>query len=208
MKRLKSIATLLFAVFVIAPVSGQEEAEDKIGTVNLQLLLSKYYKLADLQETYKGYEKDILEKNSVRVEAINELVKQSQEAQKSGENPAAPAEKVEEFFRLAQSLNQEAQIKENQRNSWMGRKKAAFNEKQALELGVLRKEIVAMIKAVGEAEGYDFIFDRSGSSGAGIPILSYAKDATDLTPRVLEKLNESAPVKEDEKPEEEKPKEE
>ena len=43
MKRLKPIAALLFGIFLVAPLSGQEK-DDKIGTVNMQSLLAQYYK--------------------------------------------------------------------------------------------------------------------------------------------------------------------
>jgi len=52
-----------------------------------------------------------------------------------------------------------------------------------------------MVRKAGEEKGYDFIFDRSGTSGAQIPILSYAKDATDLTAPLLEIINKDAPAK-------------
>jgi hypothetical protein len=50
-----------------------------------------------------------------------------------------------------------------------------------------------MVREVGDAEGYDYIFDRSGASGANVPILSYAKDATDLTAAMLDRINRDAP---------------
>ena len=40
-----------------------------------------------------------------------------------------------------------------------------------------------------KAEGYDFVFDRSGSSLATVPVLLYYKDATDLTDLVVAELN-------------------
>ena len=42
------------------------------------------------------------------------------------------------------------------------------------------------------------MFNRSGASGAGIPILSYSKDATDITGNLLERINKDAPEKKEE----------
>ena len=61
-------------------------------------------------------------------------------------------------------------------------------------------EILKMVQKYGEDEGYDYIFDRSGASGAGVPILSYTKDATDLTAVLLEIINKDAPEKAEEAP--------
>jgi Skp family chaperone for outer membrane proteins len=78
---------------------------------------------------------------------------------------------------------------------WLERKNAAFKEKENIELGKLREEILDAVREVGKEEGYDFIFDRSGASGANVLILAYAKDATDLTALVLERINRDAPKK-------------
>ena len=204
MKRLKTILTLLIGVLIAAPLSGQEK-NDKIGTVDMQKLLSEYHKTATHKEVFMGFEKGILAKNEVRVESIKALVKESQDIAKEAESPSITREQKEELFQKAGILNQEAQAIQNERIAWLNRKKAAFNEKRAVELGLLRKEIMEMVREIGDAQGYDFIFDRSGSSGANVPILSYAKDATDLTALLLERINRDAPPEEEKKPEEKKP---
>ncbi len=62
-----------------------------------------------------------------------------------------------------------------------------------MDFSKLRLELMEMVREVGDEQGYDFIFDRSGASGANVPILSYAKDATDLTAVLLERINKDAP---------------
>ena len=84
------------------------------------------------------------------------------------------------------------------RVAWARQKQAAFNDKINTELAKHRKEIIAIIQEVAKAEGYDFVFDRSGSSGAGIPILSYSKDASDITGNLLERINKDAPEEKEE----------
>jgi len=201
MKRLKPILALLFGVLIAAPLSGQEK-DDKIGTVNMQKLLAEYHKTAAMRETFMGYEKGILTKNEARVESIKALVKESQDIAKEAEPSSITREKKEELFRKAGALNQEAQAVQNERVAWMNRKKAAFNEKQAVELGALRNEIIVMVQEIGDAQGYDLILDRSGASGANVPILSYAKDATDLTALLLERINRDAPAEGEKKSDE------
>ena len=84
------------------------------------------------------------------------------------------------------------------RVAWARQKQAAFSDKINTELAEHRKEIIAIIQEVAKAEGYDFVFDLSGSSGAGIPILSYCKDATDITGNLLERINKDAPEEKEE----------
>ena len=61
-----------------------------------------------------------------------------------------------------------------------------------------------MVKEVGKERGFDYIFDRSGASGANVSILAYAKDATDLTATMIERINRDAPAGGGEKKEEKK----
>ena len=206
MKPFKIIAAL-FSVLFLASSSFAQDKNDKIGTVNMQKLLAEFHKSSAVLETFKGYEKRIVETNKTKAEEIKALMAKAAEAQKTAENPSFAREKKEQFFREAQSIRAEAKAREDARIAWITRKKTAFSEKQAVELGGLRKEIMAMVRELGEAEGYDYIFDKSGSSGSAVPILSYAKDATSLTAKMLERINRDAPKEGAEDAVQEKPEE-
>jgi Skp family chaperone for outer membrane proteins len=192
MKIFKIIAAL-FSVLIMTPSSFAQDKNDKIGTVDMQKLLAQFHKSSAVLETFKGYEKQIIERNKMKAEEVSALMAEATQAQKSAETPSFAREKKEQFLREAQSIRSEAKAREDARIAWITRKKTAFSEKQAVELGGLRKEIMVMVRELGEAEGYDYIFDKSGSSGSAIPILAYTKDATSLTAKMLERINQDAP---------------
>lgn len=193
MKALKIFALLCFSAIIPASLSAQEK-EDRIGTVNMQKLVDGYYKTAQTREEFKGYEKEIQADNDARVAVIKALVDEARKLQKQGEDPSLSREKKDELFKKAASKNQEAQGLVNARQEWGNQKQAALMEKLKVEFSALRAEIIAVVQKTGEEQGYDFILDRSGSSGAQVPILSYAKDATDLTATLLEIINKDAPA--------------
>ena len=62
------------------------------------------------------------------------------------------------------------------------------------------KQRLALIRQTAEKiaaeEGFDWILDSSGSTNTGVPLLLYAKNATDLTDRVVAALNAPAPLPE------------
>ena len=200
-----NIIAALFSVLIMASSSFAQDKDDKIGTVNMQKLLAEFHKSSAVLETFKGYEKRIVERNKTKAEEIKALMAEAAEAQKTAESPSFAREKKEQFFREAQSIRAEAKAREDARIAWITRKKTAFSEKQAVELGGLRKEIMAMVRELGKAEGYDYIFDKSGSSGSAVPILAYTKDATSLTAKMLERINRDAPKKGSEGAGQEKP---
>lgn len=194
MKPILLITSLLLGLFSLVPVHGQDEA-DKIGTVNMQQLLAEYYKMAETIELFKGYKEEVIEQNKEKTKAIETLVDQTRELQAEAEKSELSREKREELFGKLVSQQREAEALQNARMAWLERKNAAFREKEAIELGKLREEIVEIVREEGEKRGFDFIFDRSGASGANVLILAYAKDATDLTAAMIERINRDAPEK-------------
>ena len=194
MKTFKFFTALLLAAFLSSPLSAQDK-DDKIGTVNMQKLLGDYYKFEKIRESFKGYQEEFQEKNETRIESIKVLAEESRNLQKQAEDPSLNREKKNELFRQAESKQNEAQALQNERFAWIKRKQAALSEKANVESSALRIELIEMVQEVGEARGYDFIFDRSGASGANVPILSYAKDGMDLTAVMLERINRDAPAK-------------
>lgn len=204
---MKKITSLLLSALLLSTAQGQDEP-DKIGTVSMQQLLKEYYKTAELSEVFKADEAEVTAQDKTRVEAIKKLVEQTRALKTESENSSLSREKQEELFAKLVSQQREAQALENARVSWVKRKTAAFREKQAIEIGKLREEILEMVKEIGEERGFDFIFDRSGGSGTGVAILAYAKDATDLTPFLIERINRDAPEEGEEGEGEKKPTEE
>lgn len=203
MKRINKITTLLVGLLLLNPASAQDEP-DKIGTVSMQKLVAEYYKMVDLKKAFQADAETVTEKDKERVENIKKLVEESRKLQTEAENANLPREKQEELMTKMVSQRREAQALESARVSWLQRKQAAFKEKEVIEKGKLRKEIVEMVKEVGKERGFDYIFDRSGASGANVSILAYAKDATDLTATMIERINRDAPEGGDEKKEEKK----
>jgi len=77
-------------------------------------------------------------------------------------------------------------------------------EKDSMDRAVIRKEVLEIVQKVANEEGYDYIFDRSGGSLAGVSVLVYTKDATDLTGVLLARINENAPEKKEAEEEDQK----
>ena len=175
-----------------------EEKNDKIASVNMQRLVNGYYKTKLTRDSFTQYEERLKEADKKRVEEISKLNEEAKTLRESGDGTSVDAEKRKQIYREASSKSEYANRLQKGRVAWAKQKQAAFNDKVNTELAKHRKEIIAIIKEVAKAEGYDFVFDRSGSSGAGVPILSYSKDATDITGNLLERINRDAPEEKEE----------
>jgi outer membrane protein len=56
----------------------------------------------------------------------------------------------------------------------------------------LYDEILVVVKDKAKADGYDFVFDKSGVSLSTVPVLLYYKDAVDFTDEVVVEMNKDA----------------
>jgi len=193
MKFLKSIIALALGSLIVTSASAQEEKDDKIATVDMQKLVAQFYKTAETRDSFKIYEEQIKEQNTTRVEAIKAIVEEAKKLQGQAEDPSLGREKKNELFNELNRKQQEVQGLDADRTAWIQRKQAALSEKAKIDFGEVRMELLKIVQNYGESEGYDYIFDRSGASGAGVPILSYTKDATDLTAVLLQIINKDAP---------------
>ncbi len=200
MKFFQPIAALLGAAMICSTALAQEAEgkPDKIASVNMQRLVSSFYKTKLTRDSFKQYEDRLKDADKKKVEEITALNEEAQALRKSGEGSSVNAERRSQIFREASIKKQQADNLQKGRVAWARQKQAAFNDKINTELAKHRKEIIAIIQEVAKAEGYDFVFNRSGASGAGIPILSYSKDATDITGNLLERINKDAPEEKEE----------
>ena len=200
MKFFQPITALLGAAMICSTALAQEGEgkPDKIASVNMQRLVSSFYKTQMTRDSFKQYEDRLKDADKKKVEEITALNEEAQALRKSGEGSSVNAEKRSQIFREASIKKQQADNLQKGRVAWARQKQAAFNDKINTELAKHRKEIIAIIQEVAKAEGYDFVFNRSGASGAGIPILSYSKDATDITGNLLERINKDAPEEKEE----------
>lgn len=193
MNFLRKTFVLAAAFLFLSPVYAQDEKDDKIGTVNMQRLVADYYKTKALNETFAKYGEEIKVEADERLKAIKASDDESKKFLEDAKDNNLSSEDKSNLFRQANAKQREARSLYEERNSWVKRKQAALNDQAKIEFGKIRQEVLEIVKETGDKEGYDYIFDRSGGSGAGVAILVYTKDATDLTGLLLELINKDAP---------------
>lgn len=193
MKIFKQTLALVGSLLLCSSLHAQDAKDDKIGTVNMQRLVADYYKTKALNETFAKYGEEIKGEDIERITAVKATEDEAKKLQEDAKDNNISSEQKSDLFRQSTAKQREARALFQERNSWVRRKQAALNDQAKIEFGKIREELRAIVKKTAEEEGYDYIFDRSGGSGAGIAILVYTKDATDLTGLLLERINQDAP---------------
>jgi outer membrane protein len=194
---LLSLITALFAGGFVSTASAQNL---KIGTVDMKKVFENYYKTKDaeqrINEARNLAKKELEDRSESYKKSVDEVKKLNEELTRPELSSSAKDSKSKlRDEKISELKTMEREIQEFQ----------STREKQLQEQSVrMRSGIVDEInKVVSErvkSEQFDIVFDRSGPSLNGVPVLLYAKDSYDFTTEVVTALNKNKGAEKTESP--------
>lgn len=96
--------------------------------------------------------------------------------------------KLEREFLLKR---QEAKSLEEDLESFRGEKNREINAEMVSGMRVRLDQIRSTAEKIAKEDGYDWIFDSSGQTNTGVPLVLYVKNPNDLTDRVLAAMGQA-----------------
>ncbi|MCX6857563.1 MAG: OmpH family outer membrane protein [Verrucomicrobia bacterium] len=187
------IRKLAFTLLSIMAVSAGA-ADLKFGVVDMSKAFSDFHKTKEAAEKFKvnldKAQKEMNDRWSVYKNLMTDMQKLKKEASDPIMTQDARAKKGMEFEEKGKelrSLEQEIGEAQNRRNNQLKQ------EDMSIRKGIY-DEILVVVKEKAKADGYDFIFDKSGMSLSTVPVLIYYKDAVDVTDLIIVELNKGAPA--------------
>src|SRR5229473_5774821 len=186
MKKLLSIAlTSLLAL----PVAAFAQGTLKIGTVDMQRAFKEYTKTKDaeakINEAKNAAKKEYDDRADAYKKALDDVNKLNQQLDApalSADAKTAKAkerdEKISNIKSMEREINDFRQTRERQL------------QEQALRMREgLVKEITDVVMDKVKTNNLDMVFDKSGMSLNGVPLLMYSRDNVDFTNDVVAVLN-------------------
>ena len=180
--------TLLFSL----PAVAQDKL--KIATVDMQTLFKQYHRTNAAQKEVNVERAKIQQNNNERLETIRALENELQGLRKQLDDPSLSDKRKQELFKDFQMKTQEGVALDRERREFLQRRNTALNEKMVQKMRGILEEIRKLVEQRAKADGYDYVFDKSGFSTSQVPFLLYTKDATDITAGLLGVLNKDAPA--------------
>jgi outer membrane protein len=187
---IRKIALTLLSIMAVSASA----ADLKFGVVDMSKAFSDFHKTKDAAEKFKvnldKAQKEMNDRWSVYKNLMTDMQKLKKEASDPIMTQDARAKKGMEFEEKGKelrSLEQEIGEAQNRRNNQLKQ------EDMSIRKGIY-DEILVVVKEKAKADGYDFIFDKSGMSLSTVPVLIYYKDAVDVTDLIIVELNKSAPA--------------
>ena len=193
MRRLIYLCVGMGALLGLARAQEDSEEQPKAAIVNIQKLFKNYYK-AEKTQGEINLERARIQKEhndlAGRVRSMDEgLLQLETRLQKTDLEEEARAS-LEREKGLRQ---EERESLDRERRTTARARHGELNRKMVLRMENLLEEIREIVVEHAERTGYDLVFDVEGLNSAQVPVLLFAKDATDITSMILKELNKNAP---------------
>lgn len=185
---MKSLAAVLFLSLAL----GAQAADLKFGVIDMQKAFTEFYKTKEASEKFKGNVDKATQEVNERWSVYKNMLGEIQKLQKVVQDPILTGEERAKRGAEMQEKAKEIRALEQEIGEFQNRRQGQLKQEDVQIRKGLYEEILVVVKDKAKADGYDFVFDKSGVSLSTVPVLLYYKDAVDFTDEVVVELNKNA----------------
>jgi Outer membrane protein (OmpH-like). len=186
---MKKSLSILFALTLAFPLAAFAQGTLKIGTVDMQRAFKDYNKTKEAESKIndaktaarKEYD-DRAEDYKKALDEINNLNKQLESAALSADKKTQIAKERDD--KIAKIKGMEREISDFRQT----RERQLQEQLMRVREGIV-KEITEVVMEKVKANNLDLVFDKSGMSINGVPVLLFSHDNVDFTNDVVAVLN-------------------
>src|SRR5512140_1080176 len=186
---MKKSLLILSALTLAAPIAAFAQGTAKIGTVYMQKAFKEYNKtkeaeakINDAKNAAKKEYDDRAEAYKKALDEINNLNKQLESAALSADKKTGMAKDRDD--KIANIKNMEREISDFRQT----RERQLQEQLMRVREGIV-KEITDVVMEKVKASNLDLVFDKSGLSLNGVPVLMYSHGNVDFTDDIIAVLN-------------------
>ncbi|MBK1833107.1 OmpH family outer membrane protein [Roseibacillus ishigakijimensis] len=181
----------LFALLSFAQLGAQDL---KVATVDMKRLLKDYYRTEEAQQELNEKQALLTKANNEKQQEIQELEEELNTLRKQFEDPSLNEAKKKEIYDEIQRKQNDGIAMTRSLKEYLDRKRRQVQDEMQRQMRGILEEISQLLEEKAKAEGYDFVFDKSGNSTTQVPVVLYSKDTFDITESLLTELNKDAPA--------------
>jgi outer membrane protein len=184
----KSLSTL-FVLMLGFPLAAFAQGTLKIGTVDMQRAFKEYNKTKDAETKINDAKNAARKEYDDRAEDYKKALDEINNLNKQLESPALSADKKTQTAKdrddkIAKIKNMEREISDFRQT----RERQLQDQLMRMREGIV-KEITDVVMEKVKASNMDLVFDKSGMSINGVPVLMYSHDNIDFTNDIIAVLN-------------------
>jgi outer membrane protein len=191
---MKKFLSMALAFTLAFPVVAFAQGALKIGTVDMQRAFKECNKTKDAEAKINDAKNAAKKEYDDRAESYKKALDEINTLNKQLDAPAlsadAKAQKAKERDdKIANIKNMEREINEFRQT----RERQLQEQAMRMREGIV-KEITDIVMEKVKANNMDLVFDRSGMSLNGVPVLMYSHDNVDFTTDIVAVLNKPGRV--------------
>ena len=186
---MKKLLSLAVAAALVSPVASFAQGTLRIGTIDMQRAFKEYSKTKDAEAKINDAKNAAKKEYDDRADGYKKALDEINNLNKQLDAPAlsadAKSQKAKERDdKIANIKNMEREITEFRQT----RERQLQEQAMRMREGIV-KEITDVVMEKVKASSMDLVFDKSGMSLNGVPVLMYSRDNTDFTNDVVAELN-------------------
>jgi outer membrane protein len=179
----------MLALTLAFPIAAFAQGTMRIGTVDMQRAFKEYNKTKEAEAKINDAKNSAKKEYDDRAEAYKKALDEINNLNKQLESPALSADKKtqtakERDDKIANIKNMEREISDFRQT----RERQLQEQLMRVREGIV-KEITDVVMEKVKANHFDLVFDKSGMSINGVPLLLYAPDNVDFTNDIIAVLN-------------------
>jgi len=186
---MKKFLSTIFALTLAFPIAAFAQGALKIGTVDMQRAFKEYSKTKDAETKINEAKNSAKKEYDDRAEAYKKALDEINNLNKQLDAPALSAEAKsqkakERDDKIANIKNMEREISDFRQT----RERQLQEQAMRMREGIV-KEITDVVMEKVKTTHMDLVFDKSGLSLKGVPVLMYPHGNVDFTDDIIAVLN-------------------
>ena len=191
---MNKLLSLTLASLLLLPIAARAQGTLKIGTVDMNRAFKEYNKTKDAEAKINDAKNQAKKEYDDRADSYKKALDEINNLNKQLDSPALSAEKKAQTAKdrdekIANIKNMEREINEFRQT----RERQLQEQAMRMREGIV-KEITDIVNEKVKANALDLVFDKSGMSLNGVPLLMYSKENVDFTNDVVAVLNKPGRV--------------
>src|SRR6266576_6320438 len=186
---MKKLLSTILGLTLALPLSAFAQGTLKIGTVDMQRAFKEYsktkYAEAKINDAKNAAKKEYDERAESYKKALDEINTLNKQLDAPALSADAKTQKAKERDdKISNIKNMEREISEFRQT----RERQLQEQAMRMREGIV-KEITDIVMDKVKTSNLDLVFDKSGNSLNGVPVLMYSRDSVDFTNDVITVLN-------------------
>src|SRR2546423_14320520 len=186
---MKKMLCLTLVSLLVVPLAARAQGTIKIGTVDMNRTFREYNKTKDAEAKINDAKNQAKKEFDERADTYKKSLDDVNNLNKQLESPALSADKKASLAKdrddkISSIKNMEREITEFRQT----RERQLQEQALRMREGIV-KEITDVVMERVKSNNLDLVFDKSGNSLNGVPVLMYSRDSVDFTNDVIAVLN-------------------